>query len=296
MQRAGAVAGALGEDHHGLAPLQQRQGRGHRFLIGLAALDREGAEAVQDPAGDPAFEQLALGHEVDRLLDAAADHERVQEAAVVGGQDHGPLGGHVLAAGAAHAQEQQQEGLEHHADGPVHPRVHAALADAAVVQRQLLVPHSGHVVLYPDSRGRYAAAMVDFKRALNGALAGTVAAATWAAQQSADKRAFESGYDDVELLGKAVTRGDGWPAAGLAIHLANGAAFGATYSALRPFLPGPLVGRAVTMALIEHVALWPLVRWSTSSTPRARNSPADRQRARLRPGRLAPSGVRPGPR
>jgi hypothetical protein len=109
--------------------------------------------------------------------------------------------------------------------------------------------------------------MVDFKRTLNGALAGGVAAATWAAQQPADKRAFASGYDDVELLGKAVTRGEAWPAAGLALHVANGAAFGATYSALRPFLPGPLVGRALSMALIEHVALWPLGRFVDSHHP-----------------------------
>ncbi len=114
---------------------------------------------------------------------------------------------------------------------------------------------------------RYAAAMVDFKRTLNGALAGGVAAAAWAAQQPADKRAFASGYDDVELLGKAVTRGEAWPAPGLALHVANGAAFGATYSALRPFLPGPLVGRAVSMALIEHVALWPLGRLVDSYHP-----------------------------
>src|ERR1044071_2498801 len=98
--------------------------------------------------------------------------------------------------------------------------------------------------------------MVDFKRTLNGALAGGVAAAALAPQQPADNLSFASGYDAVELVGKAVTRGEAWPAAGLAIHVANGAAFGATYSALRPFLPGPLVGRAVSMALIAHVALW----------------------------------------
>ena len=80
---------------------------------------------------------------------------------------------------------------------------------------------------------------MDLKRSLNGAIAGGVAAAVWAAQQPADKRAFESGYDDVELLGKLVTRGDGWPVAGLALHVGNGALFGAVYAQLRPFLPGP---------------------------------------------------------
>ena len=95
---------------------------------------------------------------------------------------------------------------------------------------------------------------------MNGAIAGGAAAAVWAAQQPADKRAFQSGYDDVELLGKLVTRGDAWPVAGLALHLQSGAVFGAVYSQLRPFLPGPQIARALTMAMAEHVALWPLGR------------------------------------
>ena len=66
-----------------------------------------------------------------------------------------------------------------------------------------------------------------------------MAAAVWAAQQPLDKRVFGSDYDDVELLGKLVTRDSGWQAAGLAIHMANGAAFGAVYALLRPLFPGP---------------------------------------------------------
>ncbi len=101
---------------------------------------------------------------------------------------------------------------------------------------------------------------MNLKRSLNGALAGSLAATVWAAQQAADKRAFDSDYDDVELLGKAVTRGNAWPAAGVALHAVNGAVFGAAYSQLRPFLVGPPQVRAVTMSLAEHVALWPLGR------------------------------------
>ena len=97
-------------------------------------------------------------------------------------------------------------------------------------------------------------------RTLNGALAGGIAAAVWAAQQPLDKRVFECGYDDVELLGKAVTRGEAWPAVGVALHVQNGMAFGASYAALRPLLPGPPVVWGVAASLIEHVALWPLGR------------------------------------
>ncbi len=95
---------------------------------------------------------------------------------------------------------------------------------------------------------------------MNGAIAGGVAAAVWAAQQPADKRLFRSEHDDVELLGKLLTRGDAWPLAGLALHLQNGAALGAVYALLRPFLPGPPLARGVALAMAEHAALWPLGR------------------------------------
>jgi hypothetical protein len=101
---------------------------------------------------------------------------------------------------------------------------------------------------------------VKLHRSLGGAIAGTVAASVWAAQQPLDKHVFESSYDDVELLGKLVTRGDQWPVAGLALHVGNGAAFGAVYAQLRPFMPGPPVAAGLLAGLAEHVAFWPLVR------------------------------------
>jgi hypothetical protein len=98
----------------------------------------------------------------------------------------------------------------------------------------------------------------DRDRVLRGTLAGAAAAAIWAAQQPLDKRLFGSGYDDVELLGKAVTRGRAWPAAGLAMHVVNGAVFGALYARLAPRMPLPAWSRGPAAALAEHVALWPL--------------------------------------
>jgi hypothetical protein len=85
-----------------------------------------------------------------------------------------------------------------------------------------------------------------------------VAAAVWALQQPIDKRVFASDYDDVELLGKALTRGDGWYPLGFAFHMANGAAFGAVYANLAPALPLPAPLRGPVVALGEHVGLWPL--------------------------------------
>jgi hypothetical protein len=104
-------------------------------------------------------------------------------------------------------------------------------------------------------------------RTLGGAIAGSIAAGLMAAQAPLDKRLFECDYDDVELLGKLVTRGSDWPFFGLALHLQNGALLGAAYSQLRPFLPGPPVAGAVAVALGENFASWPLTRLSDRYHP-----------------------------
>jgi hypothetical protein len=98
---------------------------------------------------------------------------------------------------------------------------------------------------------------VDRAKTVRGALAGAVAAGVWAAQQPLDKRVFGVDYDDVELLGKLVTRGRAWRPVGLAMHVANGALFGAAYSALAPSLQLPSWARGPLTALAEHAATWP---------------------------------------
>jgi hypothetical protein len=62
----------------------------------------------------------------------------------------------------------------------------------------------------------------------------------------------------VAVLGKGVTRGSRWRAVGLAIHAANGAAFGLAFHEARSRLPVDERKLAVAMALAEHVALYPL--------------------------------------
>jgi hypothetical protein len=108
---------------------------------------------------------------------------------------------------------------------------------------------------------------MELRRPLNGALAGAAAAGLWAAQQPLDKRAFGSRYDDVELLGKLVTRGPAWPAVGLALHIANGALFGTVYALARPLVPAPPLVTGVAAAMAEHLGLWPLGRVSDAVHP-----------------------------
>ena len=92
---------------------------------------------------------------------------------------------------------------------------------------------------------------------LRGGVAGAIATVVMTLEQPLDKRLFDSKYDDVEILGKLVTRGDDWRPIGFALHVQNGAIFGAAYTRLKPSLPGPAVLRGLLMGLIQHVATWP---------------------------------------
>jgi hypothetical protein len=107
---------------------------------------------------------------------------------------------------------------------------------------------------------------LDLAATLRGAACGAAAAGIWAAQQPLDKRVLSSGYDDVELLGRLVTSGPWYPA-GLAVHVANGAVFGAVYANIESALPLPRPLRGPAVALFEHVALWPLGRLSDRLHP-----------------------------
>ncbi len=60
------------------------------------------------------------------------------------------------------------------------------------------------------------------------------------------------------MLGKAVTRGRGWRAAGFALHAVNGAVFGLAFSAVQQRLNVDRRRLALALALGEHVALYPL--------------------------------------
>jgi hypothetical protein len=85
---------------------------------------------------------------------------------------------------------------------------------------------------------------------LRGALAGIVAAAVWASAEPLLGRLFRTPYSDHRLLAGLTGRS---PAAALALHLGNGAIFGAFFERLGG--RGPLQGALA--AQIENIALWP---------------------------------------
>lgn len=89
---------------------------------------------------------------------------------------------------------------------------------------------------------------------LRAAAAGALAATAWGLLEPIDRRVFRYGYSDIAVLGKFATRGRHWRLAGFAIHAANGAAFGLAYDEARRRYGWS----ALTLALVEHVALFPL--------------------------------------
>jgi hypothetical protein len=115
---------------------------------------------------------------------------------------------------------------------------------------------------------------IDRGKTIRGALAGAVAAGVWAAQMPLDKRVFGTDFDDVELLGKGVTRRAAWPVAGWALHLQNGALFGALYANLAPRAPLPSWVRGPAAALAENFATWPLVALTDRVHPARTELPA----------------------
>jgi hypothetical protein len=75
----------------------------------------------------------------------------------------------------------------------------------------------------------------------------------WAAAEPLGQRLFGTRYSDVRLLGAMLPTGKSWRVVGTALHLANGAMFGAGFQRLGWF------GwrRGLLAAQLENLVLWP---------------------------------------
>jgi hypothetical protein len=85
-----------------------------------------------------------------------------------------------------------------------------------------------------------------------GAFAGAISAYLWAAAEPFLSPISGTSYTDVRLLGRLVTRGRLWPLAGLALHVGNGAGFGALFA----WAGGRGWKRGVAAAEAENALLW----------------------------------------
>ena len=95
-------------------------------------------------------------------------------------------------------------------------------------------------------------------RRVRAAAAGAAAATLWGVLEPLDAKLFRSEYRDIALLGKLVTPGRGWKAAGYALHAANGALFGLGFEAVRGRSGIGPRRLALGLALAENVVLYPL--------------------------------------
>lgn len=222
-----------------LAPLVGRaQAAQHLVVIG-----RLGEDVRPDPAGaspldleDGATEQRAC------VLPAAQEQPRRSDDSRVALED-APAALHPqVASNGDAALEMKQEVLADCLDA----------VESTPVQDSVQVLHRGARMRGLDlervadqhlEATRGAVECITFGHAGNGrsmrpVAAGAVAALTWAAVDPISRRVFKCEYSDPKLVG-------------LPLHVANGAVFGLVYSRVKM--------NAVTLALIEHVTLWPFL-------------------------------------
>ncbi len=93
---------------------------------------------------------------------------------------------------------------------------------------------------------------------LQAGLAGAVAAAVWGLEEPIDQRLFRFPYSDIAILGKFVTRGPHWRAAGWVMHVVNGAVAGLVFWALFERFGSNAFWFAVAFAMVEHLVTYPL--------------------------------------
>ena len=75
----------------------------------------------------------------------------------------------------------------------------------------------------------------------------------WGLQERFDRIVFDCDFSDVELVGR------GRRSVGYVVHAANGAVFGLAFDAVRRRVDIDQRRLALTLALAEHIALWPLM-------------------------------------
>ena len=88
---------------------------------------------------------------------------------------------------------------------------------------------------------------------LRAAAAGAAAAVVWGLQEPLDRRVFGCDYSDVLFLGR------GRRSVGFVVHALNGALFGVGFDVVRQRVDLDERRLAVTLALAEHVVLWPFI-------------------------------------
>ena len=130
-ERPGPRPGSLGEDHDAVTALENGSGGVHRLAVAGAAVHGKRAEGIEQTGLPGLLEQLALGHVVDGPALERADHEGIEEAAVVGREQQRSAAGKMLAPDPLEAEVDEEERHQHRAQRPVQQRVHALVQGMA---------------------------------------------------------------------------------------------------------------------------------------------------------------------
>ena len=232
--RAGPHARALGEDQHAVAAREDRLGGVDHVLVGVAAVDREGAERVEQPRLQAVAEQLLLGDVVDR-----PPHHRRRSRTGRGSCGGWPRRSPGRPAGCARAR--CARGGSRGGRTAAGPRGRASRRSGS--RRARVRADAGRrdpsPVTYPCAgvgvtvAGRWRSSRTDAAgRAGRRDRRGAVGAAAAARQAGASGAATTTSSCSGGRCGRARGRVRWYPL-GLALHVQNGALFGAVYAARR---------------------------------------------------------------
>jgi hypothetical protein len=105
----------------------------------------------------------------------------------------------------------------------------------------------------PDGRPQPVTRLAPMRRDIHAALAGATAAAVWIAAEPLTRRLSGGTHRELRLISGTLAGKRGGDALGLAVHVANGAAFGVVFRRLG----GHGALRGVAAAQVENAILWP---------------------------------------
>ena len=296
-ERAGADARALGEDQHDESPRSRiARGRAHRVGVAGAAVDRERAERVEDPAL-PGGWRTAPSWPRSRSAAAPCRRSRTDRGTSGGWprRSRGPPAGCARARSAAQPEVEVEERLEDGAHDPVDERVDAALARA----RMMKGVSDPSPAWYPGGARRVTVCgEIDRPRRPRprGALPersppGSGRPSSRSTSASSARLRRRRAARQARHARPARPRGR------LGDALAQRRMFGATYANFAHRRSRSLVGAVRLAGLGEHVGLWPLGAFDRPLHPARDELPqASGNRAGPRAGDLAPPAVRDRPR
>jgi hypothetical protein len=126
-ERAGRHALPFRKDHETIAAPEDLLRNVDRVVVRGSAVHRKAPERTQEPRVPTLAEELPLGHVVDRPTDEQADDDRIENAAVVGGENQRAGLRDAFAAAPLEAKPDDEHRVDERTNAPVQQAVRATL-------------------------------------------------------------------------------------------------------------------------------------------------------------------------